>query len=477
MPEITFTELTFRTNFHQGLIEQLGDGVLIVHEPQAKIKRIIRPDYLFFRKNNVEVEGESLRYSSPEAIIAGVDTKKSTEDISEDKHLEQVTKYMSKLKLELFFLTNYHELRVFSTRTGRLDDSGAIDYEEMGGVLSAIGRIIRDSAPDVRKISVERIVSTLNDAINHLMSITKAIPTKTLQEHLGLEMLVTTSNIPKEDEDWKVDLARGAAYLVIAQILFYMILYKSRERTGINYNPKLKPLGTTGGVPSNLQSCFDDVTQDIDYQAVFGNPLTDEKKVLLLLDDVNTPPILRKVIGEFEGVSAELAIQNDLLGHIFQRLLPFELRKRLAAFYTKPTAARFLSMLAIDTAESKVFDPACGSGTILAAAYNQKRDLGRSSHRNLLDEVYGNDLSPFATSLACVNLAIQNPTGWSNEILIVNENAFDLRPDTLEVHFDSHRRFQASTSNDFKTLDISTDDLLFDVIFGNPPFTRGERLP
>ena len=75
--------------------------------------------------------------------------------------------------------------------------------------------------------------------------------------------------------------------------------------------------------------------------------------------------------------------RHDLAGRIFNRLIAE--RKLLAAFYTSIPASTLLAGLALsssrwslvdwgsqeDIANLRVVDPACGTGTLLMAAYRQ----------------------------------------------------------------------------------------------------------
>ena len=83
--------------------------------------------------------------------------------------------------------------------------------------------------------------------------------------------------------------------------------------------------------------------------------------------------------------------RHDLAGRIFNRLISE--RKLLAAFYTSIPASTLLAGLALspdrwpqvqwdsteEISELRVVDPACGTGTLLMAAYRQIRpeSLGR----------------------------------------------------------------------------------------------------
>ena len=101
---------------------------------------------------------------------------------------------------------------------------------------------------------------------------------------------------------------------------------------------------------------------------------------------------VRKLISLVKGISPE-KVRRDLLGTIFHDLVPFEIRKSVAAFYTNILAAELLANLAIDRWDARVADFACGSGGLLVAAYRRKKELlekerpfTQEDHRRFVEE-------------------------------------------------------------------------------------------
>ena len=87
------------------------------------------------------------------------------------------------------------------------------------------------------------------------------------------------------------------------------------------------------------------------------------------------------------------------LADFFHELIPHDAAKVFAAFYTHPNAAAILAGLAIKHDQEIVYDPACGSGTILVSCYHTKQNfyekrLGKFTkakmHQQFLEqEIYG----------------------------------------------------------------------------------------
>ena len=100
-------------------------------------------------------------------------------------------------------------------------------------------------------------------------------------------------------------------------------------------------------------------------------------------------------------------------------------------------AANILSELAIEKTDEKILDPACGSGTLLAAAYRQKRkileksgqDFDVRTHKQFLErDITGVDIMPFAAHLSVIHLALQAPLYETEEVRIAIEDSTRLKP-------------------------------------------------
>ncbi|MBI2126415.1 MAG: SAM-dependent DNA methyltransferase [Thaumarchaeota archaeon] len=220
---------------------------------------------------------------------------------------------------------------------------------------------------------------------------------------------------------------RAAAYLLLNQIVFYRILQASKQD---GQNPRYPPIkGDNLTLPKELkQNYFDKVLQD-DYQAIFDFDVAS-------LFPQRSLQYIRYILRVIENLQPE-QFTRDLLGNIFHRLIPIEVRKPVAAYYTNPMAARLLAKLSIDDPNIKVADFACGSGTLLMAAYDQKAALLRSDfteqhHRQFIErDLTGVDIMPFAAHLAVVQLALRNPAYWTDKVRIAVYDSTLLRPGSI----------------------------------------------
>ncbi|EQD57633.1 N-6 DNA Methylase family, partial [mine drainage metagenome] len=160
--------------------------------------------------------------------------------------------------------------------------------------------------------------------------------------------------------------------------------------------------------PSDLWTFYFSKVRERDYEPIYGH---------------NVSPFFKGPEASVACVGVVKALLDmaprlelpDLAGQVFQTLIPLNLRKPLGANYTNPRAAALLAALSIARPDLQVLDPACGSGTLLVAAYNRKKALstGASAHelhkRFLEVELTGIDAMAFAGHLAAVNLALQQP--------------------------------------------------------------------
>lgn len=156
------------------------------------------------------------------------------------------------------------------------------------------------------------------------------------------------ASMPRAKEE--LETARGAAaYLLLNQVVFYRIL----EQRGY---PAIRPDALRR--PGDLnREYFNRVLEDPegDYQAIFDFDVAS----LFPGDGLQYIRDMVKIVNELQPEQ----FTRDLLGNIFHALIPLDVRKPVAAYYTNPSAARLLAKLAVDSADAKVADFACGSGT------------------------------------------------------------------------------------------------------------------
>ncbi|WP_054853789.1 N-6 DNA methylase [Vulcanisaeta distributa] len=149
-----------------------------------------------------------------------------------------------------------------------------------------------------------------------------------------------------------------------------------------------------------------------------------------------------------------------------------------------------MANLAIEKWDDKVLDPACGSGTLLAEAYQAKlrkaKEQGISIPEDRLHEIFlrehivGIDVMQFAKELTTINLALQNPfvkveprvfAGDGIEKMVHAEKVIGDDPSSENIE-----RYLRESQEEYMKLTLPHEG--FDVVIMNPPFTRWEeRIP
>jgi tRNA1(Val) A37 N6-methylase TrmN6 len=288
-------------------------------------------------------------------------------------------------------------------------------------------------------------------------------------------------------------LRLGTAFLFINQILFYTLLSQAAKTAGVPERyPEIELLDKSD--PQALQEKYFEKVKAKDYEPIYGPALTQYFKS----SEIGVQ--LSELIDTIAVLISKLQV-SELVGQIFQSLIPFKIRKPLGAHYTNPNAAHLLAEVSIDSSSSKVMDLACGSGTLLVAAYRKKMKLASkgdiaSLHRQFVEkDITGIDAMAFSSHLAAVNLALQQPLTDTDYVRIGTEDSTRLHPgDTIQPTSDMwpQELTQAKISDNFdekhlhkKVVRIPSlskskvkpiDLKQVDVVIMNPPFTSQNNL-
>jgi hypothetical protein len=280
----------------------------------------------------------------------------------------------------------------------------------------------------------------------------------------------------------------AAGYLLLNQIAFYRVLSHHRGYSKLTAD-KIQS-------PSDLQGYFNEVLKD-DYYPIFSFGVVNEF-------GSNSLPLIKQIIKMIYSVTPEY-ISQGVLGKVFHELIPLEVRKPVAAYYTLEEAAKILAELTIEKASDKIMDPACGSGTLLAAAYDQKkkklpRMFKEVDHKRFLEkDITGIDIMAFAAHLSTIHLAIQGPIFETDKVRIAIHDSTTLNPGDkmpsisfilprarIQRKMDDFRGTAASARKEMVKAGIVSPGVqstlgelqvdTVDTILMNPPFTRFQRL-
>ena len=166
-------------------------------------------------------------------------------------------------------------------------------------------------------------------------------------------------------------------------------------------------------------------------------------------------------------------IKGDILTGICDRFMDREQRKKLGEFYTPPSIARYIIRRIGINRQSRVLDPACGSGTFVIESYRTMvgNDVERGAAEysdvlDVMDRIAGNDLNTFSAVLAQIQLLWQI-LGLKAEI---ERLGFPDVRITAKVNSLVERDHWGSLDR-FAEIDIPE----YDAVVGNPPYVRSER--
>ncbi|MEO0080387.1 MAG: N-6 DNA methylase, partial [candidate division WOR-3 bacterium] len=230
---------------------------------------------------------------------------------------------------------------------------------------------------------------------------------------------------------------------------------------------------TRGGIlQRTLEGYFEQVLK-IDYETIYTTDFIDavafpdSKEVVTAI--TNLADVLRRY--DFSSLGF------DIIGRIFERLIPQDERHILGQYFTNPDIVDLILRFCLQHEDDKVLDPACGAGTFLVRAYQHKKLMNqRLSHEEILETLWGNDIAKFPAHLATINLAICDLSVDQNYPNIIQEDFFALQVGNEGFELpDRTRKRRAMTLG--KSGREVTYPRWFDVVVGNPPYTRQEEIP
>jgi type I restriction-modification system DNA methylase subunit len=275
-------------------------------------------------------------------------------------------------------------------------------------------------------------------------------------------------------------LAREMAYVLMNKIIFYKVL----ERF---YNiPKLEPLYEKGVATTcssyikKLNEYFEKAIEvSKDFEAIFRTGIYDATEN----DIVENEGVLRAfdwLIRYLEQYKIEEL--GDVIGYIYEELIPPEERHVLGQFYTPRPIAELIVKWAVRSPDDKVLDPGCGSGTFLVEAqkrlaelklkkpFKEIKHVPEDVHKQILNQLYGIDINEFPAHLTAMNLAMKNARVPSPTLNIFVRDYFTIIPGYKEF-----LPYKVKTFEGVKEVEVVFKD--FDAVVGNPPYTRWTEIP
>ncbi|MEM3403760.1 MAG: N-6 DNA methylase [Nitrososphaeria archaeon] len=266
------------------------------------------------------------------------------------------------------------------------------------------------------------------------------------------------------------DLTEMMTYVLMNKLIFYKVI-EGKYRL-----PPLQWVDTSSNIKfmEELYKHFEKAVEVTgDFEPIFKTGAYD----LLPIPD---EPYVMERINDFISFLDSIDVEEigELAGYIYEELIPAEERHRLGQFYTPPAICELITKWAIKSPDDVILDPGVGSGGFILYAYRRVLELktgkttysSKEVHEKILNQLYAIDINPFPAHLTAMNLSMRNARAPSTNMNIIVKDFFNiisqqavLAPYTVKTAAGEIRR------------EIKIPQ--FDVIIGNPPYTRWDEVP
>ena len=353
---------------------------------------------------------------------------------------------------------------------------------ELSGTVSELGNAVTLATPPSGDL--EETVNVLDEGARRAGSKLYVAPGT-------LARVAKVFRAPPGDE-----VAHMAALVIINAMVFQERLAREQEA----FQPV--DAARTGGIFSRLTLLqIWETILEVDYYPIFIMA----KDVVEELSAVEAPGILDECARTAERLLGMGAVgRHDLAGMIFNRLITD--RKLLAAYYTSIPASTILAGLALSPdrwphvdwtnvealGEMSIVDPACGTGTLLMAAYRQifqnyaASDVSTPEvnllHQALVERVlFGADVVQAAIHLTATTLAAMSPTVrfaqmQLHTLFLRMESSGDIQLGSLDWLKAPEAQASFSSSEEQVGAISGKGSIVLrpqaDLVISNPPFTR-----
>ncbi len=349
-----------------------------------------------------------------------------------------------------------------------------------GLFLNELGKIIQGRARVGFKPPDERFVDDLESALSRPIRLTfdeleqwygtgrgKADLDGWMRDEQGWTIAADAEGIRDNLER----AAKFSCYALVNRLVFYEALMK-------RYGAQLHKLSVPEHIDEgdalrlHLEGFFSEAKQVTgDYETVFGEDHARIGNRIPFYSD-QAVPSWRALINEIHDFDFS-KLDYEIIGSIFERLISPDERHKYGQFYTRVEVVDLINSFCIRSGEEAVIDPACGGGTFLVRAYARKRELAPNRpHEQMLTELYGVDISPFACHLTTINLATRDLIQQENYPLIARADFFDVSVHGRFLSLPSRARSKGLGRIQHRDIEIP----LLNAVIGNPPYVRQEEI-
>jgi len=385
-----------------------------------------------------------------------------------------------KIKDDKYSLSSLERLKVYPKEkniTNRNDLTDRNNYKKheaklqkrLNEILHDLGQLYKNgelkNAINISSNIVEAVTQTalhfipqLKNEINELKGDDRAFRNEFNQwkiiESATLKILSTSSRRVEKIEPEEV-LAKFTYYKLIGKVLFYLTL--SENLSGKVAKLELK---NNKQVQKQLNGFFNQAKK-IDYQAVFESDFTDKIPFNETIDE-----LLYRLVAVFNEFDFKV-LPTEVIGYILENLVPQEEKQKFGQYFTSETLANLVTFSAIKSRNDVVIDPTSGTGTFLNSFYNTLQFFGNKNHQQILNQIWGNDISHFPATLSVISLYKQKVDDTANFPRIIRKDFFTLNPT------------QTIAIPDNKDIDKINQIPIpkFDAVISNFPFIQQEDIP
>jgi hypothetical protein len=266
--------------------------------------------------------------------------------------------------------------------------------------------------------------------------------------------------------------ARFACYAFLNKLVFHEALLR-------RYGPQIfkisvpEHIDTGEGLRTHMEGYFAEAVRITgDYETVFGEEHRSIGNRIPFYSDVAVH-YWRQLIGQIHEFDFS-KLDYEVIGSIFERLISPEERHKFGQFYTRVEVVDLINSFCIRTGHETILDPACGGGTFLVRAYARKREIAPNrKHNQLLADLFGVDISHFATHLTTINLATRDLIDEENYPQIARTDFFDIENRRTFMRLPKRIAAHGMGQTHYREIEIP----LLDAVVGNPPYIRQEDIP
>lgn len=259
----------------------------------------------------------------------------------------------------------------------------------------------------------------------------------------------TVSSEHPDNSKFKV-LSKNIIISWINKILFAHILSPFRNEVR---NAILQI--TENNSPNEVTRIFNEISQSCDFYNIFCENLCSDIVSQSIWDSLME---LNSLLSEIEISSISQVFLHNILENII-----YKNHRKVAGQYATPMfLAKLLCGLTILDRNQTSYDPCCGTGTIVRAMYNIKRESGINGN-SAISQILASDKISFALQMA--TLSLLDPNNMGSLLKIFSKDIFELNLGDM---------IPLINPNDGSSIEFEMEPV--QNIVSNLPFVRFEKL-